>query len=99
MSITTMYVKWINSNMLDIKYKIGLNIDPILFNTTGDWVRGGIDYCHVKDAMEWSHLSFFTHLCTIEIPDDAQTVKFPKKYSSDRIFILDTHVPFKEHKM
>uniref|UniRef100_A0A6C0J4A5 Uncharacterized protein n=1 Tax=viral metagenome TaxID=1070528 RepID=A0A6C0J4A5_9ZZZZ len=48
--------------------------------------------------MEWKWLGY-TNLCTIEIPDDAQTVKFSHKYRSDKVIILDTPVPFKEHKM
>jgi len=46
--------------------------------------------------MSWTCLNY-THLCTIEIPNDAQSVKFKDKYYSDKIIILDKPVPFNEH--
>uniref|UniRef100_A0A6C0J8X0 Uncharacterized protein n=1 Tax=viral metagenome TaxID=1070528 RepID=A0A6C0J8X0_9ZZZZ len=48
--------------------------------------------------MEWLTLGY-THLCTVEIPNDAQTLKFNHKYRSDQVIILDTPVLVKEHKI
>jgi len=81
-----------------LQLKVGLNTDTIPFNTEGDCVPSGIYYCDAKVVMTWRILDY-THLCTVEIPDDAQTVKFSKKYRSDKIIILDIPVPFEEHKM
>ena len=44
--------------------------------------------------MDWHFLNY-THLCTIEVPKDAQTVKFQSKFRSHKIIIMDTPVPFK----
>ena len=94
------YVKWVNHDMCNrnLQLKVGLNKDIIPFNAEGSCVAGGIQYCDFKDVMTWRILDY-PHLCTVEIPDDAQTVKFNNKYKSDKIIIIDTPVPFKEHKM
>uniref|UniRef100_A0A6C0J513 DUF4116 domain-containing protein n=1 Tax=viral metagenome TaxID=1070528 RepID=A0A6C0J513_9ZZZZ len=48
--------------------------------------------------MRWAGLGY-THVCTVDIPRDAQTVIFPNKYRSDKIIILDTPVHFMNHEM
>ena len=95
-----MFIKWINSNMCNkgLQFKVGLNTDTLPFSTKGDCVRGGIYYCDFKYVMKWQSLGY-THLCTVKVPEDAQTVRLSDKYRSDKIIIIDPPVPFKDHKM
>uniref|UniRef100_A0A6C0J5N3 Uncharacterized protein n=1 Tax=viral metagenome TaxID=1070528 RepID=A0A6C0J5N3_9ZZZZ len=82
----------------NLQLKVGLNIDTIPFSKEGDCVEGEIYYCDAKDALQWINIGYM-NLCTVEIPNDAQTVKFKDKYRSDKIIICDTPVFFDEHKM
>jgi cation transport regulator ChaC len=88
-----MLVKLVASNMVNrgLPLKPGLNIDPIPFSHTGDCVAGGIYYCDAQDLMHWYRNLGYKHLCTVTIPDGAQTVKLDRKYRSDQVILGDPY--------
>jgi hypothetical protein len=98
--IKIMLVKLVASDMVNrgLQLKPGLNIDPNPFSHTGDCVEGGIYYCDAQDLIYWSHTLGYTHLCTVTIPDGAQTVKLDKKYRSDRVILGDLYL-ISEHPL
>jgi len=94
-----MLLKLVSANMINrgLQLKPGLNVDPIPFSRKGDCVAGGLYYCDAQDVMHWDCLGY-THLCTVEVPEDAQTVKLSNKYRSDKL-ILGPPYPIAEHPM
>jgi hypothetical protein len=89
-----MLVKLVAPNMVNrgLRLKTGLNIDPNPFSHTGDCVAGGIYYCDAQDLSYWSRNLGYTHLCTVTIPDGAQTVKLDRKYRSDQVILGDPYL-------
>jgi len=81
-----------------LKLKPGLNFDPNPFSREADCVAGGLYYCDAQEIMRWHGILGYTHLCTVEVPEDAQTVKLSNKYRSDKL-ILGPPYPIAEHPM
>jgi hypothetical protein len=49
--------------------------------------------------MHWMEsLVVYTHLCTVTVPEDAQTVKLARKYRSNKINLSHPY-PIREHPM
>jgi len=96
---STMLLKLVSADMINrgLQLKPGLNVDPNPFIREGDCVAGGLYYCDAQDIMHWRGLGY-THLCTVEVPEDTQTVKLSHKYRSDKL-ILSQPYPIAEHPM
>lgn len=91
-------VKLVEKNMVNrgLQLEVGLNVDPVPFSVEGDCVAGGLYYCDAEDVIEWIQCLNYTHLCTVTVPANAQTVQLDKKYRSDRI-ILGEPYPIAKH--
>ena len=95
-----MFVKLVSSNMINrgFQLKAGLNVDTVPFSHDGSCVAGGLYYCDVRDIGCWLDCLNYTHLCTVTIPEDAQTVKLPYKYRSDKIILSQPYL-IKDHSI
>jgi hypothetical protein len=91
------YVKLTNKNMTNIgmKWKIGMNVDIHEF-VPKECTEGGIHFCKWEDVPFWS--LGYTHICDVEVPDDAQMIEFDGKCKSDKL-IIKNHIPIFEHEM
>jgi len=95
-----MLVKLVSADMInrELQLKPGLNVDPVPFRHDRDCVAGGLYYCDAQDIMCWYYHLGYTHLCTVTVPEDAQTVKLSNKYRSDKIHLSQPY-PIGEHPM
>jgi len=75
--------KEINNNF---KFKDGLNVDPIPFNSNQNekCASGGIYFSKTENILDWL---FFDHhwIREVTIPEDAQIVEFKDKLRADKI--------------
>ena len=94
-----MFVKLVSSNMINREFQLkeGLNVDTVPFALEGNCVAGGLYYSKAHDIGHWLSLGY-TRLCTVTVPEDAQTVELPYKYRSDKI-ILSQPCLIEEHPM
>jgi len=96
-----MLVKLVSADMINrgLQLRPGLNVDPVSFSYEGDCVAGGLYYCDAQDIIHWvERLHGYTHLCTVTVPEDAQTVKLDNKYRSNMINLSQPY-PIREHPM
>jgi hypothetical protein len=76
-----------NETHYDLKYKYGLNIDPVKFDPSGDCKAGGI-YFSREDILAF--LDYGPWIRKVTIPEDAQVYEDPgepKKWKADRIIL------------
>lgn len=71
----------------NLKYKTGLNTDPIPFNPRGNCTSGGI-YFSKEDIFVF--LDYGPHIRKITLPEDAQVYENPgtsKKWKADKVIL------------
>jgi len=72
----------------DLKYKYGLNVDPVPFNPTGSCRAGGI-YFSREDILAF--LDYESWIREVRIPVDAQVYEDPdpdpKKWKADKVWL------------
>ena len=75
------YMKAVSEKMVNngLQLKVGLNIDPVPFNTSEECCAGGIYYCDITNIAYWSVLLRYSHVCDVSVPDDAKVCKYEKK--------------------
>ncbi|MCK9439351.1 ankyrin repeat domain-containing protein [Patescibacteria group bacterium] len=70
-----------------LQYKIGLNIDPVTFNPSGDCQPGGIYFAR-EDILAF--LRYGVWIRKVTLPEDARVYKnpgTPKKWKADRVIL------------
>jgi hypothetical protein len=92
-------VKLVAKDMINrgLQLVVGLNVDPIPFSRKGDCVAGGIYYCEAHDVTNWLNLGY-SNICTVTIPEDAQTITLYRKYRSDKVILSESY-SIEDHPM
>jgi hypothetical protein len=85
-----MWYKILKEDLIHNKfqYKIGLNIDTLLFNPSGSCKSGGLYYTNLHNLARFLH--YGCYIADVEIPDDARVYEDPQgnKWKADRLIIL-----------
>jgi len=85
------YLKFLNDDLINrgLKYKLGLNVDPIPF-TTDDCSAGGIYFTDLKNHKKWSGCIIGQTVAFVTIPEDAKVhrEKCGTKLKADKVEIV-----------
>lgn len=67
------FVKLVSKDMINkgLQLKVGLNIDPVPFNTTEECCAGGIYCCTDEGVAHWVGTFDHPYICDVTIPSDA----------------------------
>jgi hypothetical protein len=86
---TKVYYKTLYKNLkhYGLLYKLGLNVDTLIFNPTGSCEAGGIYF--TEKQFLYKYVAYHTYVAELTIPDDAQVYKDPEgdKWKADKILI------------
>jgi ankyrin repeat protein len=75
-----------------LKYKTGLNVDPLPFNPRGDCTPGGIYYTDAENILYF--LDYGPWIREVILPKDAQVYQnhgLPKKWKADKVKLGPRH--------
>jgi hypothetical protein len=91
------YVKLTLKNYVhgEVKYKEGLNVDPIKFNPIKKCKRGGLYFCRYKDVGRWFRYAKKTMywIWDVTLPDGEEVIDMGTKLKAHRIILTNkSHV-------